>query len=389
MVRIVFLMTQSLESPSGIGRFFPVAKALAERGNQVTILTLHHDYANCAERDFVRDGVRVRYLGQMHVHKVGDTKRYFHPLKLIWIVLWATLRLSWASWHEKADRLHLCKPQPMNGVAAWLIKRLRGTPVLLDSDDFEAMHNEFSSNWQARIVSAFENWAAIFADRIIVGNQFVANHYKSRGYPAEKIEIVYNGIDRARFADLADRTPLATPFERENGIVYVGSMRLHSHAVDLLLAAFQKVQQAKPEARLLLFGGGVDLEKLRQMADTLGIGAFVYFAGRIDGDEVPLAYQTGVISADPRRNTAAAASSFSLKMVESVAAGVPCVTTDVGDRRQMLGNAGVAVKPDDVDALASGLRTLLYDKTTLAAAQQACLAQQAQLFWDQKVDHYL
>jgi glycosyltransferase involved in cell wall biosynthesis len=382
-------MTQSLESPSGLGRFFPVAKALVQRGNDVTILTLHHDYANCTCRDFVRDGVRVRYLGQMHVHKIGDTKHYFHPLKLIWVVLWATVRLSWVGLRSSAERIHLCKPQPMNSIAAWLILRLRGTPVLLDSDDFEAIHNQFVGRWQQRIVATFENWAATFADQIIAGNRFVAAHYTARGYPPDRLTIVYNGVDRARFSELTKLAPLTVPFLREQTIVYVGSMRLHSHAVDLLLAAFQQVQQTTPAARLVLFGGGVDLEKLHKLAAELGIDEFVHFAGRIAGEQVPLAYQAGVISADPRRNSDAAASSFSLKMVESIAAGVPCVTTDVGDRRAMLGSAGMAVAPDDVDALAAGLRHFLCDPAALAAAQRACLTQRAELFWDQKVDQYI
>ena len=45
-MKITLLLTQSLTSPGGAGRYWPLSKSLTKLGHQVTILALHHDYAN-------------------------------------------------------------------------------------------------------------------------------------------------------------------------------------------------------------------------------------------------------------------------------------------------------------------------------------------------------
>ncbi len=43
-MRILFLLTQDLDSPSGAGRYQPMAKYLTKLGHQVTIAALHSNY---------------------------------------------------------------------------------------------------------------------------------------------------------------------------------------------------------------------------------------------------------------------------------------------------------------------------------------------------------
>lgn len=72
-----------------------------------------------------------------------------------------------------------------------------------------------------------------------------------------------------------------------------------------------------------------------------------------------------------------------LKIVESMAAGVPVVTGDVGDRREMLGNgaAGVLVQPGNPEALANGMLTLLSDAALQTTLAQGARMQSRQFLW--------
>lgn len=393
-MHITLLLTQSLESPGGGGRYFPLARALAAQGHDVTIFALHHNYRTLDRRRFVRDGVTVEYVGQMHVRKEGDGKTYFHPLTLLWVVALATLRLSWAAVRRPGDLIHVGKTQPMNLTAAWLAHRLRGVPVYVDSDDYEAINNRFAGRWQQRVVAWFEDRAPSFARGITVGTTFIGRRFESLGYPAAKIRFVPNGADRDRFKVLdepgcADRlAEIRRELNLEEGhpiIVYVGSMSLTSHAVDLLLKAFAELSAHRPQARLLLVGSGEDLEKLRGLAAELGIAGRTQFVGRVPAEEIPYYYRLATVTVDPLKDSLAAKSSLSLKLIESIAAGVPCVTADIGDRRLMVGEAGVAVPPGDAGALASALRSVLDNPQKAAKMRRAARKLRQDNWWDVRV----
>ncbi len=390
-MKVTFLATHSLESPGGGGRFFPLAKALAQCGYDVTMITLHHDYARVEQKQFVQNGVHIWYVGQMHVMKADGRKTYFNPLKLIWVTAVATLALTWAVWCTPTDVIHICKAQPMNGLAAWILHQLKRIPVYLDSDDYEAFNNRFSGRWQQRLVAWFEDWIPTFAAGITVNNSFIADRFVALGYPRERMVLVPNSADRAQFGvlDASNATEKTVSLRRSLSIpdghqvvIYVGSMSLVSHAIDLLLEAFALVWARRPQTCLVLVGAGEDKDGLQQLAQQLGLAAAVRFTGRIASPDIPFYYALGDVSVDPLRDTVAAASSFSLKLTESLACGVPCVTTDIGDRKAAVGAAGTAVPPDDAPALAAAILAILEDPTVAAGMRTAAKQMRESLWWD-------
>ena len=114
-MRITFLLTQSLEDPSGLGRYFPLTKELARLGHEVSILALHPDLSSLACRQLQMNGVKVHYVGQMHVRKAGSQKTYFSTLGLVRVALASSLRMGIRSLLTETDVIHLAKPHPING----------------------------------------------------------------------------------------------------------------------------------------------------------------------------------------------------------------------------------------------------------------------------------
>lgn len=398
MVRILFLLTQSLESPGGGGRFWPIAKALTKRGYQVTIAALHHNYVELEQRRFCHEGIEVWYVAQMHVRKVGNAKMYFSPWKLLWYTFWATVRLTWAVLRTPCDVVQVCKTQPMNGLAAWVAHIVKRVPVFLDSDDYEAVNNRFGGRYQQRIVAWFEDWMPSFATGIIANSRFILERFASLGFPRERMALVPNGVDEARFSIL-DRENVTQCLSnlreslglrpQQSTVVYVGSMSLVSHAVDLLLEAFAQVVQAEPEARLILVGSGEDLPLLQTLAESLRIEDKVLFLGRVPSENIPLYFRLGLVTTDPLRDTVPAQSSLSLKLMESIVAGVPCVTTDVGDRQEIVGEAGLAVKPGDAAALAQALLTVLQNQALRQKMHEEAKRLRPRCLWDSRIAELL
>ena len=387
-MRITFLLTQSLESPSGLGRYWPLSKELVRLGHKVVILALHHDFRTVDRRRFIREGVEVHYVGQMHVRKVGSSKFYFGPTRLVWVATLATWRLMRAALRTPTDVYHLGKPHPMNGLAVLLPRLVRSKPVYLDCDDYEAASNRFGQNWQKPVVAFFENRLPAIAVGITVNTRFTLERLKGLGYPAERIIYVPNGVDRYRFSNISDAA--VETLRRQLGLVdrkvvlYVGSLSLASHAVDLLLKAFAIVRHAEPRATLLLVGGGEDYEALQVHAEALGLSEGVHFVGRVSPGKVPLYYLLADVSVDPVRDDPTGRARSPLKVMESLAVGTPVVTSDVGDRREYLGSerAGKLVAPGDANALASGILHVLQNPDIALEMQRAAQSLRHQYYWD-------
>jgi glycosyltransferase involved in cell wall biosynthesis len=393
-LRITFLLTQSLESPSGLGRYWPLSKELVRLGHDVTILALHHNLAELGERRWSQEGVQVVYVGQMHVLKRGARKHYYGALGLLRVTAAATWHLSVAALRTPSDAYHLGKPHPMNGMAAWLASRLRGRPLYLDCDDYEAGSNRYSGRWQRRLVTFFEDGLPRTAAGITTNTHFSRDRLLALGVVPERITYVPNGVDRERFSgvdpvrvgQLKDRLGLAG----RKVVAYVGSISLTSHGVDLLIDAFAKVHRSEPGAMLLMVGGGEDLDALQERVRRLELDADVRFAGRVQPAEVPLYYALADVTVDPVHDDPASRGRFPLKIVESLASGVPVVTGAVGDRHDLVqGRGGVTVEPGDVDALAAGILSVLTVPAVRTRLAAEAMEHREAYYWDRLARHFL
>jgi glycosyltransferase involved in cell wall biosynthesis len=402
-MKITFLLTQSLEDPSGLGRYFPLAKELARLGNEVNILALHPNLDSLSQRRLQVSGVKVHYVGQMHVRKVGSQKAYFNTLGLATVALASSLRMGFRTLLTEADVIHLGKPQPINGVAALGARFLRGKRLYLDCDDYEAESNRFSGRWQKAAVALFEDNLPRFASGMTVNTRFTQERNVALGFPAERIVYVPNGVDRERFADVDPGKVQA--LRRELGltnkkvIVYVGSMSLVNHPVDLLLEAFAIVRRRCSDAALILVGGGQDYGFLRRCADELGLGEATIFVGGAKPEAVPYYLAVADVSTDPVRDDLTARARSPLKVFESMAVGTPAVTGDVGDRRDILGDdepfdlaqgrAGVLVEAGDAQALAEGIMSVLEDSDLAHAMEETALRLREKYYWDVLVRDFI
>ncbi len=387
-LRIAYLLTQSLDSPSGLGRYWPLARELAGLGHQIEIYALHPDYSNAVAQPFLREGVQVHYVAPMHVRKVGSDKQYYSPAQLAWIVAQSTARLATSAWRSQAEILHIGKPHPMNSLAG-LLGRLQGGKILfVDCDDFEAGSNRFSGGWQKAGVAAFERRTPRLATAVTTNTEFMRQNLISWGVKADRIHYLPNGVDLQRFKAFMSGQENAlrsqcdlTPDQKI--VLYLGSLSLASHAVDLLIEAFSIVRAGAPEARLLIVGGGEDNQALSTQVQQAGLAEHVIFTGRVPPDQAATYYHLADVSVDPVRDDAAARGRSPLKMFESWACEVPFVTSDVGDRCKLLGEppAGLITRPGDAPALAEAILQVLRQPALAAELRRRGLTRLPEFSW--------
>jgi glycosyltransferase involved in cell wall biosynthesis len=368
-MQITFLTTSSLDYPSPRGRWLPLAQELVAQGYQARLALLHHAYDRLpvAQRRQVSGGIQVEYVAQMHVYGPVGRRRYFGPAALLQVSLVAAIQLARAAVRLGGDAIHVCKPQPINGLAGLLAARALGRPLYVDCDDYEAGGNRFGAAWQQRLVRFWEDYLPRQAASVTVNTRFLQRRYESLGVPAARLTYVPNGIAAARLLPPDARSVAGLRSALGLGAVpvamYVGTLSRTTHNVGLLLDAFALVEKRLPAARLLLVGDGEDRAALQEQAQRLGIGERTLFIGAVPAAAVLAYLALAACSVDPVVDDAVAAARSPLKIVESLAAGVPVVTGDVGDRAEMLAhNAGVLVLPGDLRALANGIAALLEDR---------------------------
>jgi L-malate glycosyltransferase len=191
--------------------------------------------------------------------------------------------------------------------------------------------------------------------------------------PPDRVHWIRTGVDVQRF-----RPGLSAKWRHEAGVRdnellfgFVGGLRPEKN-LHFLLRAFATAQI--PEGKLVLVGDGAERPRLEQAARDHGIADRVLFTGRVSAPEKYLAALDIFLLSSSTEQTSNA-------MLEAMACGLPAVSTDVGDGRELLGDTGApaVIPPGDLGAYADALVALARSaelRARLGAAnRQRCVDQ--------------
>ncbi|MHB8185478.1 MAG: glycosyltransferase family 4 protein [Dermatophilaceae bacterium] len=147
------------------------------------------------------------------------------------------------------------------------------------------------------------------------------------GVVPSRVHVIPPGVDLERFCT-GDRAVARARFDLPAGaFVAVTARRLDPRmGLDVLLDAWAQVQQARPDAVLLLAGDGAERERLTAQAAALPDPSGVRLLGGVSDEDLVRLYQAADCSVVPTR----ALEGFGLVTLESLACGTPAVVTDVG-----------------------------------------------------------
>lgn len=391
------LINQSLESGSTLGRYYPIAKELCKKNHSVTMLALHHDFHNISNKEFkLYTNLKLKYVGQMSVLKVNDTKYRLKGFNLYKNVLLSTIKMTFDTIFSDADIIHIFKPQPVNSFAGLFGKALKNKPLFLDCDDFESESNKFSSSIQKKVFSMFEDNIPKYCRGITVNSHFLEDRNVGLGYSKEKIVYVPNGIDRDRFSrinnTLIDSIKNKYNLHSKQVIMYFGGISLSSgHAIDLLIDAFEIVKKEISNATLLLIGGGEDIDNLKNYVNKKRLAESVIFIGRVNSEDIPNYIKIADITVDPIRNTDVNRARSPLKIFESMAMGIPVITSDIGDRSDILqnGKSGVLVEAGNPNQLAEGIIYILNDQDVRNKIIKNATKRINDFYWDKLINDFI
>lgn len=182
--------------------------------------------------------------------------------------------------------------------------------------------------------------------------------------------VVPNVVDLARFAPAA---------QRKRGAHLVVARNLEPiYGIDTALRAFAVLAARRPEARLSVAGSGPQRAELEALAASLGVAERVRFTGRLDRDQMADLYRNADVTLNPSR-----VDNMPVSVLESMACGVPVVTTDVGGIPFLVRHERTAllVPPDAPEAMAAAALRVLDDAPLAAALGEAGLEEVRRYAW--------
>jgi glycosyltransferase involved in cell wall biosynthesis len=275
---------------------------------------------------------------------VLDVKRQVVPAN--WLALWRRM----GGFEADIVHTHLHEASWYGLPAAYL----RRVPVRISHLQGAHWHWPAKQRWVDR---AAETFASITLTCSAAVAEFA--HVRLR-YPAQKLQVVPNGVDIERFRRLPGREQarreLGLPQESPV-LICVGSLAEHKGHI-YLFEAMRTVLSEFEDARLLVVGHGAEARRaeLEDLARGMGVAGSVTFLGARDDVPELMAASDAFVLASLREG-------FGIVFAEAGAAGLPSVGSAIEGVPEVVedGVGGILVPPADSPALAAALLQLLRD----------------------------
>lgn len=220
-----------------------------------------------------------------------------------------------------------------------------------------------------RLAFRLNRWLSRRPEVVVSNSSRALDDHRRMGFRPRREVVIPNGLDLAglahgRAARTAARRAIGL---RENDLAVGIAGRDHPHKDHLgFMEAMALVDRSLPPAdgerlRMVMIGRGVarDHARIPAAIERLGLGGRVLLLGqRLDLPSLYAAFDCFVSSSSTME-------AFPNVVAEAMAAQVPVVATDVGECREIVGDAGRVVPPRDPAALAGAISSmLLLDQAT-------------------------
>ena len=182
--------------------------------------------------------------------------------------------------------------------------------------------------------------------------------------PPGRVELVYHGLDLARFAMQPLRRPARDGSVAADPVVVLSVGRLvEKKGTDVLLEALAMLAPHL-HWRLVHVGGGPLRDMLVQRAEALGVSSRVRWRGAMTQDELLAEYRAADLFALASRIAHDGdRDGLPNVLMEAQSQSLPCVATDVSAIHELIVNGvtGVLVEPESPGVLATALGQLIGD----------------------------
>lgn len=334
------------------GRVKRHAEALAERGDEVDVLSL------AGEHEGKLNGVNViglrisRYRGASRSSYVRSYLRFFA------MASWMATRLSLK---RRYDVAVVCT-MPDAAVLCAIPTRLAGTRILLDIHDTmpELYRDKFGGRrgaLGARILKIEERICAGRADLVLAVHDLHRRRLIAAGIPAEKIRVVMNVSDPAVFRLAAHRQHQSGNFN----LICHGTIT-HRLGLDLAIEAVGIARNRIDGLRLIVIGSGDYCAQAKRLVERLNLKEHVRFERPVTTERLPELLAQAHAGLVPNRASGATHLMLPVKLLDYAALGIPTIAARLRTIEYYFGSDALRLfEPGEPGRLAAAIEELYHN----------------------------
>ena len=294
-------------------------------------------------------------------------ERGSHRDKLLKTAIWY-LVLPWIGLccrFMKMDLIYIDETVPMTG---FITKVFAGCPLVMSVVDyFLEIYGESYPilRWISKGVYKVEFWTWKRLAGIFVHAEAAKNYLVENGVPADLIRVVRDPCEDTRYFPMdATETRQKLGFTDQDFVLVQHGILHPNKGIDWILRYLQPLVMENPHLKLLVVGGGLELDNLKRLAQELKIENQVVFTGWLssyrevndclNASDAGLVMRTGQFS-DHFHTTGT--------LIHCLMCGLPTIAARLGGIAEVVkeGENGVLFAPNNADEFRSKLKLLMDD----------------------------
>jgi len=351
-------------------RTFEHSRQWVRDGHRVTVVTcapnhprgkVYPGYRNTLYAREEKDGITIIRVWTYVTPNEGFLKRTLNYISYMMAAIVA------APFLPKTDIVISTSPQFFNGLAGYVVSRMKRAPWVLEIRDL----------WPESIlaVGAIKNpliielleWLELFAyrqaDRIVPVTDAFQRHIEGKGIAGEKITIIKNGADLTLYKPVAGKNLLAESLGVQGKFVaaYLGTHGM-AHQLETVLYAAKRLRE-HPDIVLILAGDGAERQRLAELREKLGVNN-VLMLDQQPKEQMPWLWGLADVSLILLKKSDLFKTVIPSKIFESMAMEKPIILGVEGESAELLraAGAGFCIEPENDRELAARLIELYADK---------------------------
>ena len=203
----------------------------------------------------------------------------------------------------------------------------------------------------------------LIPDKIIYGSNPVKNNHVSNGYFREKSIVINNGVSTSKFRPVPElRDSIRKDLNITKKCLLLGNIARYIPLKDheTLLKSLKILKSKGLNFKCLLIGQGLSNEnrEFKIRIKKYGLEDKVILYGKTyEINNILNAFDINILTSKKECSP--------ISLIESMSTGIPCISTNVGDAIELIGDSGWVVNTSDYKSIAKLIMDINLDKNIL------------------------